>query len=175
MIEFERHPVKLEHMNTRVEQHGDQEAPMLDLKFSADLPNTKLNELSETLRAALFAAEEQPDMLGPNAEHMPVLKNPQLGTLHWAADLKPVMLTLHLGARARDDLVLGGGKLGKVTLRPVNGGSFAFGFRLQVEPGNNMASKLITLLRHEVPGTLNCSEAAMTNGADDDDEGGGEP
>jgi len=155
MIEFKRHPVKVEHVNPRVELHGDERHTALDLKLTADLPNSALDALSPTLRASLFAD----DLLGDAV----VLKNPELGsTFPWdAPDVKGVSITLHLGSRARDDFTLSGAKLTKIRLKPQNGGTFGYTFTLQLETHNNEASKLHPLMQSEVPATLNCSEAEM--------------
>ena len=167
MIEFKRHPTKIEHVNPRIELHGDERHTVLDLRLSCDLPNTALDELSPTLRASLFSPPD--DLLGHDEEHLTVLKNPELGALAWGApDVKPVSITLHLGGRARDDFTLSGAKLSKMRLRPQNGGTFGFTFRLQVETHNNEASKLHPLMQSEVPATLNCSEAEVV--IEDEDE-----
>jgi hypothetical protein len=166
MIAFERHAVTLEHMNVRTQKHGEEEKPMLDLKFRADLPNTALDRLSPGLRPSLYRPDGDGDLI--DADHMPVLRHPKLAPLHFVGEVHPVKLVMHLGNRARDDLVLAGGKLGKVTVKALEGGTFTYGFRLQVEP-NEANNKLINeVLRHEVPATLDLSEAGAVT---DEDEG----
>lgn len=167
MIEFKRHPVKIEHVNPRIELHGDQRHTALDLKLSTDLPNTALDELSPTLRPALFGPSD--DLLGKDDVNLTVLKNPELGALVWGApDVKDVSVTLHLGARARDDFTLAGAKLTKMRLNPQNGGTFGFTFTLQMETHNNEASKLHPLMQTEVSATLWRDESHTV--AEDEDE-----
>jgi hypothetical protein len=72
---------------------------------------------------------------------------------------------MHLGARKADDLVIGNAVLGKVTLNPLEGGTFVYGFRLQHEPSNGQVSKLMQLLKHDVPATLDLSKASMVTDA----------
>ena len=80
MITFENHPVRLEHINTRMERHGDDDEVLtMDLKLTADLPNTSLDEMSPTLRRSLYDPDEDGDILDP--DNTPNLRNPQLGTL----------------------------------------------------------------------------------------------
>jgi hypothetical protein len=95
MLDFQRHPVKIAHINVRTEMHGDEEVTAVDLKLTFDVPNLVLDKLSPTLRPSLYEAANDPDMLGPDAMHLPHLKNPELGTLRWAGEYEPVSLHLH--------------------------------------------------------------------------------
>lgn len=169
MIEFKRHGVTLEHLNVRTEKRGEEDFPMIDLKITADLPNTALDKLGEGLRASLYKCEAEADLLGKDEAHMPVLRYPQLGTLRWSGEVKPVKLTMHIGARARDDLVLAGAKLGKITLAALEGGTFEYGFRLQHEPVDGEVGKLMMLLKHQVPATLDLSEALAVVAEDENE------
>ena len=169
MIDFQRHGITLEHLNVRVEKRGEEDHPMIDLKITADLPNTVLDRLCEGLRVSLYKPDAEGDLLGKDEQHMPVLRFPQLGPLHFSGEVKPVKMTIHTGARARDDLVLAGAKLGKITVRALEGGTFGYGFRLQIEPSNNEVSKLMQLLKHQVPATLDLSEAGIVAEANEDE------
>ena len=102
---------------------------------------------------------------------MPVLHYPALGPLRWSGEVKAANLVMHLGTRKADDLVIDDAKLGKVIIKPLEGGTFSYGFRLQHEPTNGEVSKLMQLLKHEVPATHDLSKAAMVT---DEGEGASE-
>src|SRR5258707_7776693 len=126
MLDFTKHPVRITHMNTRVEEHGDEEKKMLDLRIEADLPNTVLDRFSPSLRPSLFSTDEQPE-LEPDGQHLPHVKNPELGTLTWTNSYHPVSLQLHTDARrSKNDVRLKDAKLGKIRLRPKEGGTIGF-------------------------------------------------
>jgi hypothetical protein len=161
MIEFKRHSVRLEHLNVRTEKRGEEDFPMIDLKLTADLPNTALDKLCDGLRPSLYRPDGDGDLLGKDDQHMPVLRYPALLPLRWSGEVKAARLVMHLGARKADDLVIGDAKLGKIIIKPLEGGTFSYGFRLQHEPMNGEVSKLMQLLKHEVPATLDLSKASM--------------
>ncbi len=94
----------------------------MDLKIETDLPNTSLDKLSGSLRPALFASSDDPDLLGKDTQHMPHLRFPQLGPLSWNGSVKPVSLALHLGTK-KNELLLTDGKFNKLRILPCEGGT----------------------------------------------------
>jgi hypothetical protein len=158
MIDFQRHPVKLEHLSVHTEIHGDEEKPVLDLKLSADMPNVTLDQLAASLCDSLYYGDGTGDLLGKDATYRPHLRFPALGILRWGGDWHHVSLALHLGAKPKDDMRLVNGRLGKITLKPQEGGTYGYGFRFQIEP-NGEVNTLMGLLKHSVPATLDTSEA----------------
>ncbi len=65
MLDFQRHPVKIAHINVRTETHGDEEVTAVDLKLTFDVPNFVLDKLSPTLRPSLYEAAND-DIFGPD-------------------------------------------------------------------------------------------------------------
>lgn len=158
MIEFERTPVTIEHVNPRIEMHGEERKPALDIKLTVTLPNSYLDELSPTLRPSLFGPSD--DLLGRDEVNLTVVKNPELGALKWDAPaVQGVKLTFHLGSRIRDNFTVADAKLAIVRIEPKPGGTFEYTFKVSIATHNNEASKLHPLMRSTVPATLNCSEA----------------
>jgi hypothetical protein len=168
MIDFQRHPVTLEHLSIHTEIHGDEEKPVLDLKLSANMPNVTLDKLAGSLCDSLYFADGEGDLLGKDATYRPHLRFPALGILRWDGDWRGVSLALHLGTKPKDDMRLVNGRLGKITLKPEEGGTYAYGFRFQIEPPNGEVNTLMALLKHEVKATLDGSEAREDGGENDE-------
>jgi hypothetical protein len=169
MIAFDRHPLRIAHINVRSETHGDEEVIAVDLKLSFELPNTVLDALSPSLRASLFDAANDPDIFaGEEGPPLTRVRHPHLGVLRWSETWRAVRLRLHTGARARDDLAFDGVILGRLTMCPREGGNVAFGARAQVHPRNEgVTARLVTLLKHEIPATLDASETTEEGEADE--------
>jgi hypothetical protein len=158
MMDFENHPVRVEHINTRTEYHGDDEVLTLDLKIATDLPNTSLDRLSPTLRRSLYDADGAYDLIDP--DHTPHLKNPELGTLHWSGSF-PASMTFRDGDHD-EDLPFIGVKVDKVTFAPMDGGTVPYTFRVKVYPEDEQVSARVLALLHlpDVRGTLEVLEWA---------------
>lgn len=169
MIEFSRHPLKIAHINVRSETHGDEDVIAVDLKLSFELPNTVLDELSPSLRASLFEAANDADMFeGEDGPPLVRVRHPHLGTLRWSETWRAMRLSLHTGSRARDDIAFDGVTLGKLAMRPREGGTVAFDARAQVHPRTEaVTAKVVALLKREVPATLDASEATDKGDADE--------
>jgi hypothetical protein len=167
MIELTRHPMKIAHLNLRSEMHGDSEVSCMDIKLEFDLPNTALDGFATGLRASFYAAPNDPDMLGPDAEHLTHVKRPQLG-LKWDGELSGVGLHMHAGnGKAKGDLIFPDAVFGKLSVSMREGGTCACVSRARVKPSTDEAAKLFGLLKHSVPVSLDLSSAT---GTDDDEE-----
>jgi len=156
MLRFENHPVTIAHINVRPEFHGEDEVTVLDLKLTTDLANTALDRASHTLREAIFEAEEGGDLLGAG-EHLPHVKNPELGTLHWKGEYSATV-RLITGPKEKDVIEIEGATLDKIAIEPKEGGSCAFTFRVRIEPDEKLAASLMMLLRHEVRASISTEE-----------------
>ncbi|WP_434110454.1 hypothetical protein [Paraburkholderia caffeinilytica] len=156
MMTFENQPVRVEHINTRTEYHGDDEVLALDLIITTDLPNTSLDRLSSTLRRSLYDADGTGDLVDP--DHTPRLRNPQLGTLHWSGSF-PADFTFS-DSDHDDDLPFTDAKLDRIRFVPREGGTVAYTFRVKVYPGDEQVSARVLSLLHRpgVRGTLDVFE-----------------
>jgi hypothetical protein len=169
MLGFANHPVRLEHMNVRTIFEGDDEVTIIDLKISMHVPNTELDKYSPSLRDSIFSATEQPDMLGEDANHMPHVKNPELGKLHWSEAYEPVMFRMHLGVgRKKDDLTFSAAKLDKIVFDPEEGGTVECVGRVRIQPSEDSAARLMMVLHREVRATLELTEDTEATGAGGD-------
>ncbi|ACC72572.1 hypothetical protein PPMP20_26590 [Paraburkholderia phymatum] len=174
MLDFIRHPVRILHLNVRTEVHGDEERTAVDIKLGFDLPNRALDKLSPSLRASLYEVLDDPNLpvLGPDGQHLTHVKNPQLGTLKWAGEYAPVGLHFHTGngRSAKGDLLFPEATFGKLAITAKEGGTCACVARAQILPNPDETAKLVGLLKHEIPATLDSAGAVDTEveGADDE-------
>ncbi len=161
MIEFAQRPVRIAHINVRSETHGDEEVIAVDLKLTFELPNTSLDGLSPSLRASLFDAANDADIFtGDEGPPLVRVRHPHLGLLRWSETWREMRLALHTGGKPKDDLCFDNVTFGRVTMHPREGGTVAYTARAQVHPRTEgVTAKLVTLLKHEVPGTLDASDA----------------
>ncbi|OYD64817.1 UNVERIFIED_ORG: hypothetical protein BDU10_7437 [Burkholderia sp. CF145] len=172
MLEFIKHPVKILHLNVRTEQHGDAEVTAVDIKLGFDLPNRALDQLSPTLRSSLYEPSADDAGLLNDADHMTHVKNPQLGTVKWAGSYAPVGLHLHTGngRASKGDLLFVEATFDKLAITAKEGGTCACVARAQILPSPDQTAKLVALLKHEVPATLDGASAVEVDSEGADDE-----
>lgn len=103
MFDLRKQAAKLVHINVREEKHGDDPVPAVDLKITADLPNTFLAQLHPTLRWSLYDKAATEDAL--DKDHMPVLRYTKMEPIHWKGEAKGGFFTVHApGDNAAKDL-----------------------------------------------------------------------
>ncbi|MFM0393744.1 hypothetical protein [Paraburkholderia phytofirmans] len=161
MMNFTNQEVTVQHINTRVEFHGEEERLALDLTIKADLPNTALDDLSPTLRRSLYDADRQADIVDPDST--PLLRNPQLGTLRWAGRFNGVKLGLR-DAEADDrlrDLHFVDARMDRVRFQPKEGGTCSFVWHVHVYPDDEAATAhtVYFLRRPHTLGTINVPDS----------------
>ncbi|CAJ0710604.1 hypothetical protein ACPCHQ_11820 [Ralstonia thomasii] len=151
MLEIDNTLVKILHINTRNEKHGDEKVLGVDLKLQVKLSNDELAQFSPTLKASFYHKDEavQGDLV-TDAGHLPNLKNPQLGAIKWAGDYENQRLEIHHGVRAQDDIVLSDIRVNKFVLDMKEGGTVFVTFRAQIHPDEKQTAKILTLLDQEV-------------------------
>jgi hypothetical protein len=168
MLELTRHPMKITHLNVRSEMHGDAEVLCVDIKLKFDVPNTVLDDLATGLRETFYEPSNDPDLLGPDAEHLTHVRFPQLGTVHWSGDLAGVGVHMHAGnGKAKGDLIFPDAGFVNISVKPLEGGTCTCIAQAQVKPSPEEAGKLSALLKHEVPVSLDMSNA--TDGDSDEE------
>ncbi|MEX3994845.1 hypothetical protein AB4Y35_29210 [Paraburkholderia sp. EG286A] len=167
MLELKRHPVKIAHLNLRTEKHGDEDVNALDIKITFDLPNTRLNDIAAGLRESLYEASSDPDLLGPDGDHLTHLRYPQLGKegkFPWIAEWSSVGFHLHTGnGRGKGDLLWVESTFGQLVVQPKEGGTCSCVARAQVLPTPDETAKLASLLKHDVPASTDMSKAVTTD------------
>lgn len=166
MIAFQQQELRIVKANPRQEFHGDNEVFAMDLRVEMTVPNTMLDRIDDRLRASLYRGDGNPDLLGPDEEHMPNVRFRQLGSILWSASISPASLTLHLGTK-KNEVTLSDSKFNKLRITPLAGGTCELIWRLQCYPTEEEAARIMTVLRHTIKGTLDTSEATIDG---DDDE-----
>lgn len=177
MFSIQHHPMKILNLNVRTEKHGDEEKTAVDIKIGFDVPNSYLELLDGGLREALYERPDDPDLLGDDPEHRTHVRFPQLGTFKWAGEYESVGFHLQLGnGRGKGDLIFGDAKFGKLTLAPKEGGTCSCVARVQVLPTIDQTAKLVGLLKHQVPASIDMDEAidAKTRNTVEAEDGDGD-
>lgn len=161
MLELEQELVKVLHINTRSEKHGDDHVLGVDLKLQARLSNDVLSQFSPTLKSSFYHKDEsvQGDLV-TDAGYLPNLKNPKLGTVKWAGDWEHQVLTIHNGVTEAFDIVLDESKVNKLAFDFQEGGTVFVNFRVQSHPDETTTAKLLQLLGQEVHMSLHFDEPA---------------
>lgn len=141
-------------MNTRGEKHGDERVPALDLKFTATLSNSVLLKLHPDLRDALYVRDRQSDI---EADYGRKLKFPLIGTIPYDLEIPRVKLRVHDCDSDENDVVLIDAKANKFRITPMEGGSVAVAFRVQVSDyDTDVLAALARVLQQVVPISLAC-------------------
>lgn len=169
MITFENHPVRLEHINTRMERHGDDDEVLtMDLKLTADLPNTSLDEMSPTLRRSLYDPDEDGDILDP--DNTPNLRNPQLGTLRWSIKVERVWFSFVDPDEQEALVAFSEAKFGRQVFTPKEGSTVTHTWRLQVHPQDkDVGARILSYLhRPDLRGMLLKADYPDEDGEDDE-------
>lgn len=172
MIELNRHPVKILHLNVRTEKHGEDEVNALDIKIGFSVPNASLEYLADGLRRAMYEADDDPNMAvpGTDEDHLTHVRFPQFGKQKWAGEWDDVGLTFHLGnGRGKGDLLFANATFGQLSVDPQEGGLVACVARAQVLPSPDEITKLVGLLKHEIPATLDWSNAVDGDADEEED------
>ncbi|NSX14039.1 hypothetical protein HTY52_08135 [Cupriavidus taiwanensis] len=161
MLELDTELVKILHINTRNEKHGDDNVLGVDLKLQARLSNDVLSQFSPTLKSSFYHKDEsvQGDLV-TDAGYLPNLKNPKLGAVKWEGDWEHQVLVIHNGVREEFDIVLDESKVNKLAFDFQEGGTVFVNFRVQSHPDETTTAKLLSLLGQEVHMSLRFDEPA---------------
>lgn len=157
MFELAKQSVKISHINSRLEVHGEDEILAVDVKMSADVPNTMLDVLSPGLRQAFYDKGQQADL---DEDHLTVLRFPSLPGFEWAAGLEEAQFTIHTGRKA-DDKVFSA-DVNNLRLTPKDGGTVSITFRAQILPEPAEVGELTGLLGQKVKVTVKAAEVSDT-------------
>lgn len=153
-VELKKQKAKVAHLNVREEKHGDDPVLAVDVKITADLPNTFLDVLGNRMRAAFYVREGEKagETFDLDADHLPVLRFPQLSPLKWKVGIVGGRFVLH-GAKKAEDLLFEA-DVKELSLDPKEGGTVAVSFQAAVLPTSEELAKLGELLGHDVKVSL---------------------
>lgn len=129
MFQLIKENVNLAHINTRLENHGEDKVPAVDLKLAFSMHNSRLNDFSLGLQESFYAKpDNQEDLI--DAHHMPVLRHHLLPGFSLKYDMAAVRFEIY--ADGTNDLLLtfSGCKVGKFKFVPKDGGSVLVTFNV---------------------------------------------
>lgn len=170
MITLKKQKAKLAHINIREEKHGEDDVLAMDLKITADMVNTFLNQIAPGLMLALYKGEDEQQPLLDDG-HAPVLRFPGLEPLVMDLPEPGAKFTIH-GAKKSDDIEFEA-KIKKIQLECKEGGTVSIMFKAQVLPDPEPAGKLPIMMGTEVKVSVSKSTAQTDDSdgnADEDQE-----
>ena len=165
--------VKFTSMNTRVEKHGPESVPAVDLSFTMDAPNDVLSYFDGGLLSAMYkpidnaepAQQDEIDGIEP-VSNLPALRFPKMAPIKWDWDGAGYTLSIDYGLGESRALVLAGLEVGKFVLDLKEGGTVEVRFRVQCSAGLTEAiiGKLAMMIGQEVRIELLAPKAADATG-----------
>lgn len=136
MFELDNVTVRMTNFNARSELNGDTRKPAADISFSAQFPNTILDELIPGLLDMLYMAPKNPDLAeqaDPTAKT--ALRIPELAMpLKLTTELESRALTIDYGLGGDSNIVLPETKAHKFTVEAHNGGTVTLGWQMPTHP-----------------------------------------
>jgi hypothetical protein len=168
--------IKLEHLNVRIEKHGDADATAVDLKLEYVTSNKVLDQFHGDLREALYAPEQGKSKRIPGVEAtLPTRVFTQLEPLHWSDEAPCRKLTIRFGINGTTDLILPAATADRFVIQPLDGGSVALTFRVRACcDDERVLGRLPMLLNRLLPMRLEPDITAMAAQQDQPQEKTGE-
>ncbi|MGE8367036.1 hypothetical protein ACU4HD_12175 [Cupriavidus basilensis] len=159
MLELDTEMVRINHINTRNEKHGDDNVLGVDLKLQARLSNDALALFSPTLKSSFYHKDDavQGDLV-TDAGYLPNLKHPAIGAVKWDGDWEHQRLQIHNGVKPEFDIVLDEAKVNKLSFDFQEGGTVFVNFRVQAHPDEKTTARILQLLGQEVHMSLSFQE-----------------
>jgi hypothetical protein len=162
--------VTLGNLNNRVEKHGDDSVPAIDLTISYDAPNSILETfqpgmLDSFYRKAEAGDEGQEPIEGLEVSEKPLLRFSQMAPIKLGTELVGYKFAIDYGIDEDTAIVLDTCMVKKFTLDLMEGGSVGVKFQVQTNTGltERILGKLAILIGQEVQVTLIKPEAAQKN------------
>jgi len=155
--------VRLSNVNPRIEKHGPESVPAVDLNFIMDAPNDVLSYFDGGLLNALFTvrteaqsdAQTEIDGLAP-VSHLPNLRFPKMSPIKWDWQGAGYTLEIDYGLGGNRNMVLETCDVCKFVIDCKEGGTVELKFQVQVTAGltEQIIGKLSMLIGQEVGVTL---------------------
>lgn len=150
--------VKLTNVNPRIEKHGVDSVPAVDLNFLLDAANSVLTCFDGGLLSALYhklaeGDDEQPELDGVEPlSDLPNLRFPKMAPVRWDAQLAGYALVIDYGLGADSNLELEACNVGKFVLDCKEGGTVEVKFQVQCNTGltERILGKLALMIGQEV-------------------------
>ena len=154
MFTLTKHACVLAHLNVREEKHGEENVLAVDMKLTADVPNTFLDQLSPGLCAALYAPGAQSDI---DPAYLSALRWPSLAPLEWMTQASHAAFVIH-GSRKAENIEFEA-DINKLRLNCKEGGTVSITFRAQILPDPVQVGILTAFLGQPV--TVSLTPAAQ--------------
>lgn len=150
-LTFRKELVKIAHAQHRLEKHGTEDVPAVDIKVIYRGSNDILAHFSPSLKASLYWLDEtvQGHVIR-DPDHLPNVKNPKIEPLKWRDKYEDMVLRIHHKVEDKYDLVFAEAKVGKFVIHPMEGGTVTIEFQVQALLGSNSMDELIKLEKKEV-------------------------
>lgn len=152
---------KLTSINPRVEKHGPESIPAVDLNFILDAPNSILSCFDGALLSAMYqkteAVDEQGGLDGVEpVSHLPNLRFPKMASIKWDSKHAGFSLCIEYGLAQTANIELDGCEVGKFILGLNEGGTVEVKFQVQCQSGltERIMGKLAMMIGQEVSITL---------------------
>ncbi len=154
--------LRLTNVNSRMEKHGPDPVPAVDMNFVMDAPNDVLSYFDGGLLNALYTVktEAQPeqgeiDGLEP-VSNLPNLRFPKMAPINWDWRGAGYTIELDYGLGSGSNIVLDACEVGKFKIAPKEGGTVELKFQVQVSTGltERIIGKLSMMIGQEVDITL---------------------
>jgi hypothetical protein len=164
--------IHLDHVQSRVEHHGDDKVPAIDLALTLKAHNRVLDSLHPQLRAMLFNAngapqdDEQQQGLDLPISELPNVRVPGVAyPIKLDFEQQGARLFVEYGIDAGSGVQLTLCKLHKVRVTPIEGGSCEIKFALSssAEIDEHVIGLLSMLQQQEITVTLTMPEPAISD------------
>lgn len=150
MLNLQSQECQISHVNFRTEKHGDDDVTAVDLKLSANMPPSVLEQLVPGLADALFQpANSSGAMKGEKALRFPDLVN----VFRLQAEIPGYALAIEWGMSGKL-IQFGDVELGKIAVELIDGGAVTLTFRVQIAGDPAELAQLVPMLNLSLPVTL---------------------
>lgn len=160
MLQLETASATLANVNLRTEKVGrDNVRPAADLKFTVNIANTQLEQISAGLLASLYKHPNekghQGDLTAPDPQAMTTLRHPKAKPWASTEDWPGYFAQVHAGSFDLKDVELDKVTLKSITCEAKNGGTVELSFTLGCHPTGADVGVLYDLMGKEVDLDLN--------------------
>lgn len=160
MLQLETALATLANVNLRTEKVGkDNVRPAADLKFTVNIPNTQLDQISDGLLASLYKRPNekghQADLTAPDPNAMTTLRHPKAKPWQSTEDWPGYFAQIQAGEFDLKDVELDKVTLKSITCEAKNGGTVELSFSLGCHPTGADVGVLYELMGKEIDLSLN--------------------
>jgi hypothetical protein len=155
---MEKQLAKIAHINLREEMHGEDAVIAIDVTVTFATQNDFLAYLSPTLKGSLYGKDEAQGELIKDDTHLPKLRYPEFGTLHWDGIMGGAGVVLH-GAKKADDITLEA-DVNKLRIECMEGGTVIVTLRVQTLPTEGACGAIAALLGKDIKVSIRPKEEA---------------